>query len=243
MYERAPTENEYYSSIRDIFRVIWKRLWVIVLVAALFTGAAAGIGYLQKPVYDASAQLLVGQKQIKDPKGSVLSPSDVQGLQQLTQTMTVAVDSKPIAEQVIKNLHLRMSPQQLLDNLKAEQVQSTQFIQLDYRGTNPERARDIVNAFADVSAKRITDSTAGGSLIVASVWERATTPVAPSSPRPLRNGALALGLGVMFGLGLVFLLEHADDSWRSVDDIERASGVPSFGVIPQFAVSGNKKGT
>lgn len=56
------------------------------------------------------------------------------------------------------------------------------------------------------------------------------------SPDPVRNGALALVLGLMLGVGLAFLLEYLDDSWRSPEEVEQVSGVPTFGVIPEFKV-------
>jgi capsular exopolysaccharide synthesis family protein len=37
----------------------------------------------------------------------------------------------------------------------------------------------------------------------------------------------------MLGIGLAFIMEYLDDSWRSPDEVERISGVPAFGVIPK----------
>jgi capsular polysaccharide biosynthesis protein len=69
------------------------------------------------------------------------------------------------------------------------------------------------------------------------VWEYATVPGAPESPDPLRNGLVALALGLLLGMGLAFLLEYLDDSWRSPEEVEQASGIPMFGVIPKFDVA------
>ncbi|MEW6638555.1 MAG: hypothetical protein AB1425_17275, partial [Actinomycetota bacterium] len=72
---------------------------------------------------------------------------------------------------------------------------------------------------------------------------RAAVPEDPVSPNPVRNGLLALLLGLMLGVGLAFLLEYLDDTWRSPEELELVSGVPNFGVIPEFKVPrGKKKG-
>jgi hypothetical protein len=46
----------------------------------------------------------------------------------------------------------------------------------------------------------------------------------------------------MLGIGLAFLLEHMDDRWRSPEEVEQVSGVPTFGIIPEFKLSNSKKG-
>jgi non-specific protein-tyrosine kinase len=61
----------------------------------------------------------------------------------------------------------------------------------------------------------------------------ATVPTSPVRPQPVRNGIIALVLGLVLGVGLVFLLEYLDDSVKGKDDLERAAGgLPVLGVIP-----------
>ncbi len=62
----------------------------------------------------------------------------------------------------------------------------------------------------------------------------ALPPKEPSAPKPVRNGLLALPVGLIFGIGLVFLFEYLDDSIKSKDDLQRATGpaLPVLGLIP-----------
>lgn len=80
----------------------------------------------------------------------------------------------------------------------------------------------------------------GANAITATVWERAIVPEEPVSPNPLRDGLLALMLGLMLGTGAAFLLEYLDDSWRSPEEAEQVSGVPTFGMVPAFKVKAPK---
>jgi polysaccharide biosynthesis transport protein len=61
----------------------------------------------------------------------------------------------------------------------------------------------------------------------------AEVPTSPVKPKPLRNGLIAVAVGVMLGIGLAFLGEYLDDSIKTREDLERISGrVPVIGVIP-----------
>jgi capsular polysaccharide biosynthesis protein len=58
----------------------------------------------------------------------------------------------------------------------------------------------------------------------------------------LRNGLLAAVFGLMLGTGLALLMEYLDYSWRSPEEVEQISGVPTFATIPEFAVATRRMG-
>lgn len=220
--------------LRDLVRVVWGRLWVILLVVCLTVGVAVGYSLVQTPKYEASVKMLVGQKERTGDASSL--GSDVQGLQQFTQTLTAAVSNRPLVQTVIDQLNLRTSPEAFLANLSAQQIPETQFIQITYEDSDPKRAQLVVNTVGDVFSRRISEVSPDASAITATVWEPAAVPDAPKSPDLMLNLLLALGLGVVLGLGLVFLLEYLDDSWRSPEEAEQVTGIPTFGVVPNLPV-------
>jgi capsular exopolysaccharide synthesis family protein len=57
----------------------------------------------------------------------------------------------------------------------------------------------------------------------------------PVSPQPVRNGILALGIGLFFGIGMAFLYEYLDDTIKSTDQAEKLYGAPVLGHIPSEA--------
>ncbi len=64
------------------------------------------------------------------------------------------------------------------------------------------------------------------------VVEPATRPSSPFAPTPTRSGALGAVLGLLLGIGLVFLLERLDDRVGAPDMVEALTGVPVLGVLP-----------
>jgi capsular polysaccharide biosynthesis protein len=174
---------------------------------------------------------LVGQQ-----RGIAETPFDVGGLQDVTATVAEAVSSRPIAKAVIEQDNLNTDPGTFLTNLEVSVIENTQFIEVNYRDSDPERAQRVVNTLGDVFSKRIAEVNPRESVMTATVWEPAGVPGEPISPNPLRNGLVALMVGAVLGAGLALLLEFLDDSWRSPEEAEQVSGVPTFGAIPAFAV-------
>ncbi|MBX6763120.1 MAG: hypothetical protein K6T51_08275 [Rubrobacteraceae bacterium] len=221
-------------SFKELLGVLRRRMLVIVLVSLLMTGIAVGLSMMLPPVYQADAEILVGMSQKSNAVNSLAG--DVQGLQGVTQTVAAAIPSRSIAREVIDKMNLRTTPEAFLNGLSVQQISSTQLIDISYRTSNPVLARDIVNTVAQVSSDKIAQISPQAGDITATIWEPASKPQAPVSPNPVRNGALALVIGLMLGVGLAFVLEYLDDSWRSPEEVERVSGVPTFGIIPNYKV-------
>jgi succinoglycan biosynthesis transport protein ExoP len=75
------------------------------------------------------------------------------------------------------------------------------------------------------------------------VMEKAQPPLWPSYPSKRRGLLLGLCLGLTAGIGLAFLLEQMDSTFRSVEEAERYVSLPSLGVVPDFArVDGRQSG-
>jgi succinoglycan biosynthesis transport protein ExoP len=66
------------------------------------------------------------------------------------------------------------------------------------------------------------------------VVDRAQLPGAPSSPQMSRALLISLALGLGAGLGAAYLLDKLDDTIRTSDEVERASGLVTLGVIPKI---------
>jgi capsular polysaccharide biosynthesis protein len=234
------SREEYVISLGDLLQVVWRRLWVVALAALVLAGSAVAYSLTRTPMYEASIKILVGQEQRADVPTNL--GSDVMGLQQLTQTVADLINTRPVAESVIQDLDLRITPEKFIENMNVEQIPDTQVVEVTYRNPDPEKAQTITNAIGKVFSDQVSEVSTSANAITATVWEEAALPEYPVSPNPLREGMLAALLGCMLGLMLAFLLEYLDDSWRSPEEAERVSGVPTFGMIRSFEIPKSTKG-
>jgi capsular polysaccharide biosynthesis protein len=226
-------EDSYGLSLADVVRIIRERVVLILLVALLLTGCVVGFSLAQTSMYEASTTILIGQEEGKNA-GDPNLHSKVEGLQALAPVMTEAIDSRRVAEATIRRLNLRVTPANFVKNLSAEQVSDTPFIKVKYKSPSPGEAQNVANTVAEVLPDQIANMDVSAGPITATVWERAVVPSDPVSPSPLRNGFVALVLGLVFGVGLALLLEYLDESWRSPQEVEQVAGVPTYALIPHY---------
>jgi capsular polysaccharide biosynthesis protein len=188
----------------------------LLLAVVLVAVAVSGASFLQTPTYEASAQVWVAQKQGEQEQIELLANQAGSGemiktlppkgaeLHLLTQTLGLAIDSRPIAQEAIQRLGLQMEPAELLDKLTVEQVENTSFIVLTYEDTDPVKAQQIVNTLGKVSSELISERSSN---LTAKLYEKAEVPESPVSPHPLRNGLLTLVMGWAL-TGLVVLIHR-----------------------------------
>jgi polysaccharide biosynthesis transport protein len=63
------------------------------------------------------------------------------------------------------------------------------------------------------------------------VVDPATPPLQPSSPRVLLNTLLAALVGLLLALGIAFTMEYLDDTVKSSEDVEAATGLATLGTV------------
>lgn len=82
----------------------------------------------------------------------------------------------------------------------------------------------------------LTEARAVDNVIIV---EPAVVPDAPISPKTMQNTLLATLVGVMIGLGVVFLIEYLDDTLKTGDDVQESLGLSTIGVIDRIQLNGD----
>lgn len=58
-------------------------------------------------------------------------------------------------------------------------------------------------------------------------------PSNPVYPEPIKNGITALGIGLLLGILVAFVLDYFDDTFRTKDDLDAATGgIPVLSIVP-----------
>lgn len=131
--------------LREIVRILWKRLWMIVLGTILISVIVFVASRNMAPVYQARVTLMVNQS-TNTPFAGYLSLSTGEGL---ALTYSELLKTRPLLEIVIANLDLDLSPDDLRENkIRTSLIPDTQLLELTVEDANPQRASDIANEIA-----------------------------------------------------------------------------------------------
>jgi non-specific protein-tyrosine kinase len=131
--------------LQSILRIIWKRLWLIVLGTLLISILVFVASKNMQPVYQAKVTMMVNQ--------STNSPfpdyTFILAGQDLALTYSELLKIRPLLEIVIANLGLDLSPDDLTeDMLSTNLVPETELLELIIEDTDALRASNIANEIA-----------------------------------------------------------------------------------------------
>jgi polysaccharide biosynthesis transport protein len=287
--------NQQELSLRDYWRIVVRRKWVVVAALVACVGGSLTMSFLQDPVYEAQARMAV-----RTLPGDSIFGSDYLGYsdpKRAIDTEIQVLQSDLVVQRVKQNLGMDTDP----PGVQGGGIGSTDVISATVRSGIPATAQVLADAYVqayidvkrgqivagltaasaelerqvvalqeqisgldqqvedapadqrDQLQKDLADQRAalvdqqaqfkerlnqmqidaalssGGAQLV----QPASLPSEPVEPTPARTAALALVVGLLLGLGAVFLLDYADDTVRSSADLERAAGgVPVLAVVP-----------
>lgn len=228
MNEKELDKQEITISIMQVLRILWKNILPIIIITAV---VAAGVfvveSFFIKPQYEASAMIYVQAKKMTDD--TQVNTSDLSVAKQLVDTYSIILKTDEVLEDVAAALDHQVTAEKLYKKITAKSINNTEIFSISYTDTDPERARDVINALADIAPDRIKDVVKAGE---ASVVQRASTPKDPVSPKKLRDTAIA-ALAALVVSGFIFVLVAIlDTRIRSVEDLTENFNYPVFGQIP-----------
>lgn len=212
----------------QLFKVIKKRKGIIFSITLVTVLIAAAISfYALTPMYENSTQILVSQAELND--GSI-SNQTVQADLQLVNTYNIIIKSKRIMEEVIDELELTSSVQEISKNMSVIAASNSQVIEISVRNENPEMAAEIANMTAQVFEKEIYELMNVKNVSILSAATVSADPQ-PVSPNHWLNLVIAFVIGMTAGVGISFLMDAIDTTVKSESDVDELLGVPLIAVI------------
>ncbi|RHW39522.1 capsular biosynthesis protein [Lysinibacillus yapensis] len=219
------------NSLQEIMKVIKKRLFLIISVFAVITGITAGVNYFFLPeIYQAQTQILVNQKNTDEP---ALSWAESEADLQLIDTYNVIIKSPAILNKVIEELKLNLTSAALSEQITVSNEENSKVVNIFVEDPNAKKAAKLANKVADVFKEEIPTLMSVDNINILSSANLSDDPK-PVKPNKSLNIAISAMIGLLLGIGLVFLIEVIDTTIKDENDIEAISKIPIIGVISSF---------
>ena len=211
-------DDEIEIDLKELFYVIKQKLWIILLTGIV---GAVSIGLytamVMKPVYTSSTMLYIVNKTT-----TLTSLTDLQLGTQLTKDYKVLVTSRPVTAQVITNLDLNLSHEQLVKKIKVDNPTDTRILTISVEDTDPYMAKSIADEFASVASARMAE-------IMDSV-----PPTQKTKPSITKNTMIGGIAGIFLAGAVILVLFVMNDAIKTPEDVEKYLGLNTLATIPVF---------
>ena len=183
-----------------------RRRWLPLAVATVATVVLSLLVTAAAPrEYRASTRLFVNIPAAVDVREAL---QGVQLSAQLLESYAEIATSRSSADAIAARLGGKVSAGEVRSRLSAEPQPDTLLIDLVVLDEDRGRARETADAAAEVLTQSIKDlGPSPERSIEARIIDRAVVSADPVSPRPLRNLAAGLVLGLLAGVALAFAVE------------------------------------
>lgn len=228
-------------NLKELFEYFVSKLPIIVIAALLTTlvGIAYGL-WFQKPMYNSYTTIVLTRTDNNSTTtdGTGITQSDILLNQNLVSTYREIIKSKRILNQVINNLDLNISTDELEKNISVTSEKDTEVIKISVNSSNPTDAKDIANEIERVFSNEIISIYNIKNITIIDYAEEDTTPYNINVPKQI---ILAFLIGFILACAVIFVTFYFDTTIKSSEEIENKLGLPVLGVVPLKSISKNKR--
>ncbi len=212
--------------LRDYWRVIRERMWIVLLCVVVMVAAAVGMSLRTVPLYRATATVVREGTTLAEAifGAQVNDYQNPERVQQMLQTSADSVTVEATAQRVKEELKSARSAGQLAAMVTAVPSTNADTLLISATGENPQEAADVATAFARGFIASELEKKKANIALARNVVEgqlKTMTATEIASPR----GALLSERAEQ--LGIIEKLQTGDYA------LSRAAGVPGAPFAPQ----------
>ena len=160
---------------------------------------------------------------------SLTSLADIQLGTSLTSDYTVLITSTPVLEQVVTNLNLDMTAEDLKEDVTINNPTDTRILEITVDNPDSTMAKKIVDEIANVSSSYIGDKM---EVIPPKIIEVGKIATERTSPSVMKNSVIGFLLGFLACAAIVVVYAVMDDTIKTEEDIEKYLGVSVLAKVP-----------
>ena len=223
-------KNTLEIDVLQLFRALWKRKLVILLVAIITSSVAFAYStFVIKPEFTSTTRIYVVNRNQGEKSG--LTNQDLQAGSYLVKDYKEIILSQDVLAKVISDLKLNMQPSALAKKITVTVPNDTRIVSIAVSDGDAKEAARVANSLRQVAAEKIIAVTKVADV---TTLEEAEVPNSPSSPNIKRNTLIGFLTGGALISMVIIIVEVLDDRVKKPEDVEEALGITLLGVVPNM---------
>lgn len=203
--------------------------FVFVIVIAMVIGFAASWYYtnqMQVPLYKSQTSIVLTRTNTT----TTITQSDISLNKNLVSTYREIIKSRRILSQVIQNLKLNMTEEELSERINITSENDTELIVISVLDEKSKTACKIANEIAEVFKKEITSIY---NIENISIVDEAVEAKDPANVSVAKQYILGIGAGFFIGSLIILILFYFDDSIKNAEEIEEKMNLNVLATVPK----------
>jgi len=217
--------------LKDFFKLLKRKFWLIAIVVTLATSGAAVYSYMfAESVYEASTKIIVNKPRIVNGE-TELNINDVEANIKIIGTYKELLKTDWMMKDVLAaHPEFNLSVKELISKIRVSETVDSQVMTFTVRDPSYPLAAAIVNAVTKQFDSKIPELIEVKNIVILNEADP-NAAVDPVSPNRMLNIIIAFGAALMISVVGVSLLEYLDDSLKTEEETQQLLGLPTLGVI------------
>lgn len=211
--------KKYFKILKERFNIIFFTVLICVLASLFYTY------YILKPEYQSNISVIINTN---DSSTSKLTYDQFTLSKNLTETYGLFAKSKLVASDIIDELKLNYSESKIKSMISYSTDPSTQILNLTVTASSPKEAALIATQLAKSLRKTASNIT---KIDMINILDTASVPNSSSNVKPVLYIAIAIMLGLIISLTIIFIIEYMDNTLKNECELTSIIGSPVIGVI------------
>ena len=217
--------------LKDLFNMFWTKKFEIILIIAI----AVVIGFiysyvLVKPEYKSTTSILLAKSNTAQADDGTITSSEISLNQNLVATYSDLIKTDKVLTQVINNLQINKTVEELQKNIQVSAKKDTEIIEISVTDADNEMARRIANEAAQVFITQIAQEYYNMDNVY--VVDEARAESAPYNINHTKDLVIFVAAGFVIACIYVLIANMLDTTVKSKEDIEKKLGLTVLTSIP-----------
>lgn len=231
--KKAGLNEERSIDLLRLVQVLWKRAWLILLVALLCGVIVFAYSKLFiAPSYRSSFTAYVNNRiNTAEGQGNSTSTADITASRSLTYLYQEIIRSRSVLMSAAAECGVQMSYSQLLKNVSTSVATNAAIISVSVDAPSAQEAELLASAIAAVAPEQVARVVDGSSMRIV---DYPIKPVAPFAPNSMEHAMLGFFVGLLLAVLCVILFDLIVDKVESPKEMEIRYDIAVVGIIPDM---------
>lgn len=223
--------------LKELFEFIKKKIGLLITITVVICllGCIYGL-FIQKPMYKSYTTIILGGNETT--ASQTITQSDITLNKNLVDTYAEIVKSKRVLEQVIAELDLEETYEELSNKISVSSVNNTEIIKITVADSNPIEAKNVANVTANFFSKEVIKLYNMNNV---NVLDEANEANEPYNINILKQVIIYFFIGIIIALSILFIIFYFDRTIKSVEQVEQKIKLPILGGVEEYKKGGKRK--